>query len=540
VLELLEPLRRHRALLLAPLLGVLLSYAYFVAAPAWNQNSRLALTRALVERHTTIIDDHHETTGDKSFRDGHFYSDKAPGTSLLATIPYAALHAFRVLTRGELPGVGVHPLDPKAVAAGEHPRPEDRLPGDVLVYNQTHRLALWLCGLFAVALPSLLGAMAVFLLALRELGDRPRPALLVALTYAIATPAFPYSTVLYGHQPCAALLVAAFAVIALLPAGAKEDASDRGGGGTRDGLADAGGGPARPSIKTEVRNAAILCGALLGLAVVTEYTAAVVVVILCAWALRRHGSRFAVHVIAGGLPFAVLLAAYHTAAFGGPLRTGYDFVWREEFAEGMREQYGLGLPDPHAALALTFGSYRGLFYLSPILLLAVWGLGAQLVDKDPERRTRAAIAAVIVAYYWLLNSGYYMWDGGASAGPRHMVPALPFLALGLASAITTVPRIFAALAIVSAMHMLLLAAAAPEATQFGDPIWEYALPKVVSRTPGPAVTSTNVGLLLGLPSVLSLAPLVAVWIWLFPRRGKGGGPDGLRPAGEAGAALHPD
>ena len=268
--EILEPLRRYRSLLLAPLLGVLLSYAYFVAAPAWNQNSRLALTRALVERHTTIIDDDHETTGDKSFRDGHFYSDKAPGTSLLATIPYAALHAFRVLTRGELPGAGVHPLDPKAVAAGEHPRPEDRLPGDVLVYNQTHRLALWLCGLFAVALPSLVGAMAVFLLALRELGDRPRPALLVALTYAIATPAFPYSTVLYGHQPCAALLVAAFAVIALLPAAA-------------------------PS-----RRAAILCGALLGLAVVTEYTAAVVVVLLSAWALRRHGPRFALHVIAGG------------------------------------------------------------------------------------------------------------------------------------------------------------------------------------------------------------------------------------------------
>src|SRR5688572_15493735 len=142
--EILAPLRAHRSLLLAPLLGVLLSYAYFVAAPAWNQNSRLALTRALVERHTTIIDDYHETTGDKSFRDGHFYSDKAPGTSLLATIPYSALHAFRVLTRGELPGVGVHPLDPRAVAAGEHPDPEDRLPGDVLVYNQTHRLALWL------------------------------------------------------------------------------------------------------------------------------------------------------------------------------------------------------------------------------------------------------------------------------------------------------------------------------------------------------------------------------------------------------------
>ena len=140
------------------------------------------------------------------------------------------------------------------------------------------------------------------------------------------------------------------------------------------------------------------------------------------------------------------------------------------------------------------------------------------------------MATIIVAYYWLLNSGYYMWDGGASAGPRHMVPALPFLALGLASAIASVPRIFGALAIVSAIQMLLLAAAAPEATQFGDPLWEYALPKIVTRTPGPAVTSTNVGLLLGLPSVLSLVPLVAMWIWTYPRPSK---PTGERKADAA-------
>jgi hypothetical protein len=476
----------HRAILLGPLLCVLASYAYFVAAPAWNQNSRLALTRALVERHTTIIDDDHETTGDKSFRDGHFYSDKAPGTSLLAAIPYAGLHAVRVLTRGELPGVSVHPLDPEALAAGDFPRPEDRLPGDVLVYNQTHRLALWLCGLFAVAIPSLLGAAAVFLLALRELG-RHRPALFVALAYALATPAFPYSTVLYGHQPCAAMLVAAFAVIALLRPGARD------------------------------RRAALLVGALLGCAVVTEYTAAVPVAIFCAWSLRRHGLPFTLHVVAGGLPFAVLLAAYHTAAFGGPLQTGYDFVWREEFAEGMRERYGLGLPDPQVALALTFGSYRGLFYVAPVLLLAVWGLGAQLVDRDPDRRARATVAVLCVAYYWFLNAGYYMWDGGASAGPRHMVPALPFLALGLTTAFATVPRAAAVLAVVSAAQMLLLAAAAPEAAQYGDPLWEYALPKILARTPGPHVTSTNIGLLLGLPSVLSLAPLVAVWGWATRR-----------------------
>jgi hypothetical protein len=496
VREIVRPLAAHRAFLLGPALALLLSYAYFVAAPAWNQNSRLALTRALVETHSTVIDRYHETTGDKSFRDGHFYSDKAPGTSFLAVIPYAALYTYRVLTDGELPEVTVHPLDPAAAAAGDLPDPSARQPGDVLVYNQTHRLALWLCGLFAVALPSLFGVAAVFLLALQELEDR-RGAMFVAFAYAIATPAFVYSTVLYGHQACGALLVCAYAVIALAPARA----------GPRTGA---------------------VAGALVGCAVLTEYPAAVVVVILCGWGLVRHGPRFALGMVLGGLPFAGLLALYHTAAFGSPLQTGYDFVYREEFATGMEVRYGLGLPDPRVAGELLFGSYRGLLYLAPILIPAIWGLGARLVDPEPARRGRAIVAVLIAVYFWLLNAGYYMWDGGASAGPRHMVPALPFLALGLAAAWKVTPRVCLVLAGVSALQMLLLAAAAPEATQHSNPLWEYALGKVLSRTPSPAVTGTNLGLLIGLPSLLSLAPILAIWAWAFPRTGG----QGLEPAGE--------
>src|SRR5690606_19228103 len=77
----LRALLRAEAPVLVPLaLAVLAATSYFAGPPAWNQNSRLALTRALVEQGTTVIDDHHATTGDKSRRDGHFYSDKAPGT----------------------------------------------------------------------------------------------------------------------------------------------------------------------------------------------------------------------------------------------------------------------------------------------------------------------------------------------------------------------------------------------------------------------------------------------------------------------------
>lgn len=475
-----SPLREHRRSLLPLAATLLFTYAYFVPAAAWNQNSRLALTRALVEHRSTIIDEYHVTTGDKSFRDGHFYSDKAPGISWLSTIPYALFHGWRTATGGEKPGVGVQPLDPRAAAAGEEPLPEERKPGDVLVYNQAHRLALYLCTLFSVGLPSLLGAVALYLLALRSSGRHLRACLVTGM-WSLGTPALVYSTSLYGHQTCAALLLGAFALVCL----------------TEHGTALVG----------------VATGALLGLAVTVEYPAAVAVVLLVTLAWHRHGLRFAAFTIAGGLPFAVALAVYHTAAFGHPLATGYDFVYREEFATGMAVRYGIGAPDLQAALAITFGSYRGLFYLSPVLLLAIWGLPRGFLDRLEPGRFAWAIALIVFAYFLLLNAGYYMWDGGAAAGPRHLVPALPFLALGLLAVVDRVPRLMAVLGIVSVGQMLLLAAAAPEASQYGNPLWQYAVDALLAREPGPQVTATNLGALMGLPGPASLLPLLVPWWW---------------------------
>src|SRR5690606_29107726 len=196
--------------------------------------------------------------------------------------------------------------------------------------------------------------------------------------------------------------------------------------------------------------------------------------------------------------------------------TGYDFVYRPEFAEGMRVRYGFSAPDPQAMWALTFGAYRGLFYFSPVLLLAAWGLCRDVGTNDPWVRTTRLLALGVCAYFVLLNAGYYMWDGGAAMGPRHMVPMLPFLALGLPTARRAAPLVFGALAFVSVGQTLLATAASPEAAQYGNAIWEYAFGRVLGRLPGPDVGATNLGLLLGLPGPLSLVPLVGLWLWVLP------------------------
>src|SRR5690606_36410638 len=116
--------------------------------------------------------------------------------------------------------------------------------------------------------------------------------------------------------------------------------------------------------------------------------------------------------------------------------------------------------------------------------------------------------------YLLLNSGYYMWDGGASLGPRHAVPMLAFLAVGLGPALSRLPRAVAILGAVSCAQMLLITAAGPEAPAHGNPIWAYAVPKLFAPTP--PGTATTLGRLLGLPGPLSLIPLLALWWLLWP------------------------
>ena len=75
------------------------AYAYFFQGGGWNPNSRLDLTRALAERQTIRIDAYRGNTADWARRDGHFYTNKAPGLSF-ASAPFFLAAAVRGTERG--------------------------------------------------------------------------------------------------------------------------------------------------------------------------------------------------------------------------------------------------------------------------------------------------------------------------------------------------------------------------------------------------------------------------------------------------------
>ena len=68
----------------------LIIYAYFISSfHSANESSRFALTRAIIDERTFIIDKYREYASiDVTYYNGHYYSDKIPGTSLLAIPVY--------------------------------------------------------------------------------------------------------------------------------------------------------------------------------------------------------------------------------------------------------------------------------------------------------------------------------------------------------------------------------------------------------------------------------------------------------------------
>ena len=129
------------------------------------------------------------------------------------------------------------------------------------------------------------------------------------------------------------------------------------------------------------------------------------------------------------------------------------FSYRYESATFQQQHsgfFGLSVPSLHSLAHTLFGK-RGLFVVSPVLLLAVVGL---VLLWRRGLRAEAATAGAIVVAFVVLAAGYFDPYGGLSPGPRYFAPALLFLALGLPEAYRRWPLATAGLAGISLVATL--------------------------------------------------------------------------------------
>jgi hypothetical protein len=373
---------------------LLASYAFFWQSRDWNSASRLMLTYALIDRGTIAIDGLEVQTGDKAYFEGHYYTDKLPGFSLLA-VPssWLAKAALR------LPD---HPLGGKA---------RRHWPTD-------YWASLGTSGLLTACAGALLTRLAA------DLGCGPRRSALVGLAYGLATPAYAYATMSYGHQASSFCLLASFAL-----------------------LWEGGGTPPR--------SVAAAAGALAALAAAIELQVGPVSAILGLYLLARVAGRQwpvgAVATFAAGAagPSAVLLI-YNLLAYGSPWDMGYFHEVLPQFAEVHAAENPIGLrsPDWRRAVPLLWGGYRGLLFYAPIVALALPGWVALIWRRAWGM---AAVSASACAAVFLVNLSYPEWTGGWSTGPRLLVPMLPFAMLAVAGLLAALPRVATTIACVLAL-----------------------------------------------------------------------------------------
>lgn len=350
---------RFRGPLLAGFLLLAVLYGYVHQEPGWNQNSRLDLLHALVVKHSFRIDDYAPNTGDRALYDGHFFSEKAPAVTLLALPSF--LFSYEAL----------------------------RFRGIDVDSRRGWFISDWLTTALSVGLFSALGGLMFALLLARFIGVAD--ALRVTPFIFIGTGIFPYATMLFSHSVTAVWLT--IALWAMFDVDERMD--DR----------------VWP---------AIVAGACCGMAVASEFQAAVPGVGLAVYGYARSRRLGHVFAAAAFVP-ALLVPLYNFVCFGHIGNLGY--LHNSYFPQMNKNILGFSWPNLGRLWMLLGRPDKGLFFWSPFLLMAVAGY-RQLWRLD---RQRLVLLLAVPAAYVVLFSGFFGADGGACLGPRYLVPIIPFV-----------------------------------------------------------------------------------------------------------------
>jgi hypothetical protein len=354
------------------------TYAYFYHDSGWNGNSRFALTFAVVQEGTLAIDSFHDqqgtVTGDKSFFTGHYYSDKAVGTSVLATVFYLPIYCLE----------------------------------KILGHAFRLEFVKYLLTFFTIGLPSAIAGTLIYLMSEQLTGSKLQ-GYVTTVSITLGTMFFPFSMVFFGHQLSASILFCAFFMIFQIKT--------------------------RPDLYTN--GYLFVVGFLLAFSLITEYLAIVIVVLLIIYYFHvvwkeksfRNIQSIAIPIVGGLIPVGILLA-YNALCFGNPLSIGYQHLKDPFFQESMGQGLmGIHWPQSGNLFYLTVHPAMGLFWQSPVLIMAL--VGMYFMFQVKQYRVEALIVTIAFLGFLLINSGYYLWWGGWSFGPRHLIPAIPLLCLPL-------------------------------------------------------------------------------------------------------------
>jgi hypothetical protein len=387
-------------------------------------------------------------SGDVAFYRGHFYPNKAPGTSFTAVPVYWLIFHLEKI-------IGANPDD-----------------------WWTLTLNAWLTSLSSVGLISALGAVLFFRLAWQFSNGSFRNSLVAVWIFAFGTMFFPNATLFYEHNLIGVALLGSFYLLYRLKMAQRVNLQ-------------------RDELGKQATARIFVAGLCAGWAAITNYIFIVAVLFLAVYLAFSVKRKVALIWFGAGLlgPF-LLICAYNLVCFDTPFTTNYHYQ-NPTFEASAGHFLGVfNLPRGDVLLAILFSPFRGLFFTAPVLVMSSFGLFAW--TRDRQLRTEAYLILAIFLFCICWNSSFNGWDGGVTAVPRYLGPTMPFLALATLYPIARFFKTTVGLAAISAAIMFLITAVDPQppigtgaATVLDKPKWqynpftEYDLPIFLTQKPIP-------------------------------------------------------
>lgn len=386
--------------------------------PNPNETVRLYLAIAIAEDGRLNIDKEMERYGvvwDRAIYNQKTYSDKAPGISLVSAIPVFLCHNFYKNLLHREPSL------------------------------QVYYITSVLFSSILFTLISILSLMRLF----EIYGLSIRTTILSIIVLTLGTYSNTYSMLLFGHQFVSSLLFISFTLIELY-------------------------------IRYKRNSWYIISASFLaGFSFISEYPTLLISIAMFIYLiLSVRKKEIFIYLLPAVLP-VILLLIYSYLCFGSPFSTGYSHLDSESFSKIHREGFmGFTYPNLKAFINLMFGSQRGIFFFSPVLLLSFLYLIRHFL-----RSALMKFHLLLFFTYSLFISSFGYWIGGDAAGARHLLPLNYFLIVPLGFFIDDIKKrtpdylpLFYGLLMVSMFNIILSTATWPFfPPQFLNPLSDFAM-----------------------------------------------------------------
>jgi len=393
-------------------------YSLFIHWIGWNEDSRFDLVRSIIDEKRFDIDSFFNNTGDRSFYNDHYYSDKNPGTSFLAVPTY---EVWKYVYNN------FFPRDFKKLNSGT---------SQYMAINSTtvHELTffwpvnpgffIYFSMIFiTIFTSSLFGALTVVLIYkfsnyfIKEENKK----IALAMIAGFGTLLFPMSLIFMEGIIAAFFAFASFYL--LFKAKIEKQKSSK---------------------------LFLLSGLLIGFGMSSSEIVLIVAITNLVYVFLTRKDRvifYAIGAIIGLLP----LLAYNYAIFHSPFLLTRWYL--DQSIWGNLGIEGLNLPNPYAILKLLFYPEIGLFVYYPVLLFSFVGL-FYLYKKF---KLESLLIFIIFIANVIVISSLFGWWGGIALGPRHLTMSIPFIILPLIELLTRFDKkIFLKIALFSLLFYSIL------------------------------------------------------------------------------------